>query len=377
MKKLIVSTIFVLAWCGFACAQTPRDVIEKVREIKLLESARDDVQRALINYESDDYDFEEHSQDFYSDFADVEVSYASGKCRENPATSGEDEEEPRDDVAKIWNVAEWKATKIVVEFDEPIQIEDAGFNLPDFKKQERFPDDEDEEDDPKDKVNEDNEENKDAEEESEENFDDEDSDSFIYHSKNLGVAFVSYFGKIRKIIFYPSKSSHSKLCDNEEAKKFASDENWFGADELQRVVCGNMFANVTDLSLSAEEITADCGDKTRNKKHPEKVYEISVQTVAVDPENDVMTYVYTISAGRIVGQGANVVWDLTGVAPGTYTITAGVDDSCGVCGQTKTSTIVVKECPNRAAKPQKNVVNQKNKNKIAEPPAINKRRRSL
>jgi hypothetical protein len=58
----------------------------------------------------------------------------------------------------------------------------------------------------------------------------------------------------------------------------------------------------------------------------------------------VLTYNYTVSGGRIVGQGANVSWDLTGAQPGTYTITAGVDDGCGVCGKTQTRTITVTEC---------------------------------
>jgi len=331
MKKFIVSTIFILAACGFPAAQTPRDAIEKVKEIKLLESNRDDVQRAFINYESDDYDFEEHSQEFFSDFADIEVSYSSGKCQEN-AVDEDDDEEYRDDVAEIWNVAEWKATKIVIEFDEAVKIEDVGFNLSDFKKQKRFPDDEEEE-----KSN-------------GEEPDDEDSDSFIYHNKNLGIALVGDKKEIEKIIFYPSKGNHSKLCDNEKAKKFASDENWFGADELQRPIDGNKFADVTDLVLTAEEVVTECADKTQNKKRPAKVNKISVKTVAVDPENDVLIYNYKVSGGKIVGQGANVVWDLTGVKPGTYTITAGVDDSCGVCGRTQTRTVVVKECPNSKRK---------------------------
>lgn len=314
MKKIIVSTIFILAVCGFAFAQTPHDAIEKVKEIKLLESTRDDVQRAFINYESDDYDFEEHSQEFFSDVADIKVSYSSGKCQENAADEDEDEEY-RNDVAEIWNVVEWKATKIVIDFDESVKIEDVGFNLSEFKKQKRFPDD-------------------------------EESDLFVYHSKNSGIALIGDEQEIEKIIFYPPKGSHSKLCDNEKAKKFASDENWFGADELESSVDESGPADVTDLVLSAEEIIADCADKTENKNRSEKVNKISVKTVAVDPENDVVTYNYTVSGGKIVGQGANVVWDLTGVQPATYTITAGVDDGCGVCGQTKTQTVVVKECPN-------------------------------
>ena len=66
-------------------------------------------------------------------------------------------------------------------------------------------------------------------------------------------------------------------------------------------------------------------------------------TTAVDPEGDVLTYQYTVSGGSIVGSGAEVVWDLMGVAPGIYTITAGVDDGAGIIGQTKAQKILIKE----------------------------------
>jgi hypothetical protein len=76
-----------------------------------------------------------------------------------------------------------------------------------------------------------------------------------------------------------------------------------------------------------------CGDQS-----------VDVKTTAVDPENDVLTYNYTVSGGRIIGSGANVTWDLSGVRAGTYTITVGVDDGCGICGKTQTKTVEVKEC---------------------------------
>ena len=34
-------------------------------------------------------------------------------------------------------------------------------------------------------------------------------------------------------------------------------------------------------------------------------------------------------------------WDLSDVVPGQYTITAGVDDGCGICGKTKTKEVTV------------------------------------
>jgi hypothetical protein len=108
----------------------------------------------------------------------------------------------------------------------------------------------------------------------------------------------------------------------------------------------NGFANVTNLALSDTTVTTPCppGFKAEEGSTCSDDLAVNVATTAVDPENDVLTYNYTVSGGRIVGTGANVSWDLTGAQPGTYTITAGVDDSCGVCGQTQTKTITVAEC---------------------------------
>lgn len=68
---------------------------------------------------------------------------------------------------------------------------------------------------------------------------------------------------------------------------------------------------------------------------------VKIQTTAADPEGDVLTYSYKVTGGRLVGTGANVYWNLSAVMPGTYTITAGVDDGCGVCGKTVTRTVTV------------------------------------
>ena len=108
----------------------------------------------------------------------------------------------------------------------------------------------------------------------------------------------------------------------------------------------NQFANVTNLTVSQSKVTIPCGPNEVPREGTTCSSELTtnVTTTAVDPENDVLTYNYTVTGGRVVGSGANVSWDLSGVNPGTYTITAGVDDGCGVCGQTKTQTITVEKC---------------------------------
>jgi predicted metalloprotease with PDZ domain len=104
-------------------------------------------------------------------------------------------------------------------------------------------------------------------------------------------------------------------------------------------------ADVKNLILSQSEITANCPTNSNICSDSKRTIEISVEGFSSDP-TDILTYNYTVSAGKLIGQGAKVVWDLTGVPPGTYTITAGVDNGCGVCGVTKTETVVIKECPN-------------------------------
>lgn len=50
---------------------------------------------------------------------------------------------------------------------------------------------------------------------------------------------------------------------------------------------------------------------------------------------------YTVSGGRIVGEGAKVTWNLTGALPGTYRITVGVSDESGTQIQTATKVVTV------------------------------------
>lgn len=106
----------------------------------------------------------------------------------------------------------------------------------------------------------------------------------------------------------------------------------------------NKAANVDSVSVSDTEIMLGCPPGQTVGTGCAESQSVSVSTRATDPENDTLIYNYTVSGGRIVGQGANVNWDLSGVRPGTYTITAGVDDGCGVCGKTQTQTITVREC---------------------------------
>ncbi len=121
---------------------------------------------------------------------------------------------------------------------------------------------------------------------------------------------------------------------------------WVGRRNKRAEAVVNQVANVNSVALSNTTITLGCapGFKSRSGACNDSSRTVGVATSASDPENDVLTYNYTVSGGRIVGSGAKVDWDLSGAQAGTYTITTAVNDGCGVCGKTDTRTVTVKEC---------------------------------
>ena len=64
-----------------------------------------------------------------------------------------------------------------------------------------------------------------------------------------------------------------------------------------------------------------------------------------DPDNDTLLYTWSVTGGRLTGDGRNVSWDLSGVNPGTYTGTVSVNDGNAHTVSSST-TVTVAECTN-------------------------------
>lgn len=103
---------------------------------------------------------------------------------------------------------------------------------------------------------------------------------------------------------------------------------------------------IEKLELDRDEVVIPCppGLKTREGAACNDGFIIKVKSSAVNSNNAALTYQYTISGGRIIGKGANVSWDLIGVRPGVYTITATIGDEPGFMGKSITETVRVKDC---------------------------------
>jgi hypothetical protein len=97
-------------------------------------------------------------------------------------------------------------------------------------------------------------------------------------------------------------------------------------------------------SSSRVVIAAECGVNERPDPNcTPTAGTVQLSANATDPDGDTLLYTYSTTGGRITGDGPNSTLDLTGVAPGTYTVTVEVDDGCGCIAFTST-TVTVERC---------------------------------
>ena len=105
-------------------------------------------------YEASDDDG--HYQEFSNDDLEIDVTYSSGTCSDDP-----DDDEASD----IWNVPEWKVTRIEISLEKAIKFREIGLDPSKFKRNPRYPDD---------------------------------TESFVFHDKVLGLAFKTTTKGLRR-----------------------------------------------------------------------------------------------------------------------------------------------------------------------------------
>ena len=288
MVRYSLIAVFVLLVSSYVQGQFNIPQINKLKEIRLLKSHRYEVQNLLSDFELQQTDEKDHVQRFTTDNYSIKVRYSFGNCIDD---------------YDIWNVGEWIVTEISIEpIESPLPLKELGYDLSKLSKERQFVDQ---------------------------------PNSYLYFSKKLGFAFDVNESKIWRISIFGPNNLNVKPCDNEVAKMYLSNAKWFVDSKLdERYVSHGEApaASVTELTLSRSDFEYTSSSKL-----------IDVVTTAnVDEEVDVITFQYTVSGGKIIGNGPKVIWNLSSVQPGKYTITAGVDDGCGVCGRTITKTVVIK-----------------------------------
>ncbi len=86
-------------------------------------------------------------------------------------------------------------------------------------------------------------------------------------------------------------------------------------------------------------------------------------------DGNVVVYSYKVTGGNIVGKGASVVWDLTNLKPGNYSVTVRATDRSGKKGSTLTKSVKLQECPDcdlHCICPDLSVTASKNSAKVGE-----------
>ncbi len=315
MKIFLSLLVATLLFCSFASSHSLPE-LEKVKEIKLLESTRDDVRRILADYELGNArnccigssKTSKYKDLFITKNAQIEVSYSDGNCS--------------DDESDGWNVDEWKAVEIRLHPKSDLKFQEIGFDGTKFKKERvyRYY-----------------------------------KQPIIYHRKELGISFEMMNNTVSVIRFEPQKKYLLMLCDKEKGMRLFKSSSYFDpkyGNDGSVCIYKVEVANVTDLVVSSTEIIIGNSSPVSNDLAPENNKIIAISTVVENPQNDVLAYDYKISGGKILSFdgkspyiGRQSWWDLSNVPAGTYTITAAVDNGCGFCGKTITKTVVVKECP--------------------------------
>ena len=103
-------------------------------------------------------------------------------------------------------------------------------------------------------------------------------------------------------------------------------------------------APVGSVSPSSASITLPCPPGTSSTTcTPSSSASVDLSANYTDENNDTLLFTWTVSGGRLSGQGKAVTWDLSGVAPGSYTASVVVDDG-NQHAVNGSSTVTVANC---------------------------------
>jgi hypothetical protein len=112
----------------------------------------------------------------------------------------------------------------------------------------------------------------------------------------------------------------------------------------------NVAPVVSSVSASMTSITRPCPPGTSSTSCTPSDSTVQLTANATDADNDVLVYTWSVTGGRLSGEGKTVSWDLTGVANGTYTATVEVNDG-NQHTASGSATVTVADCSGCVAPP--------------------------
>ncbi len=192
----------------------------------------------------------------------------------------------------------------------------------------------------------------------------QDKDHINRVDQNVSVANLSgVFVPNRGIVIVPGTTVPATTGGYPTGFKFSNDPNgfivqFFAGHRNSRAepLPPNVAPIITAVTASSSSIVLPCAEGTMSDNCPASANLVLQLTAdARDENNDVLLYSWTVTGGKVSGEGKGVTWDLTGARPGTYTASVQVSDGTNppVSGST---TVTIADCPNcHAACPTVNV----------------------
>lgn len=167
--------------------------------------------------------------------------------------------------------------------------------------------------------------------------------------QNLSGVFVPGRG----IIIVPGTTFPATTNGLPNGFKFSEDPNgfivqFFAGHRNSRAVPPplNGPPTISSVTASSSSIILPCAEGTTSPTCPTSAnLVLQLSALASDPDNDVLVYSWTVTGGKISGDGKNVTWDLTGAMPGTYTASVQVADGTHPAVPSST-TVTIANCNN-------------------------------
>jgi len=154
----------------------------------------------------------------------------------------------------------------------------------------------------------------------------------------------------RGIIIVPGTTRPATANGQPIGFKFSDDPNGF----IFQLWAGHRNARIpppppnqpptVSVSSSSASITLPCPPGTSSESCTASASRsVDLTANASDPDNDTLLYTWSVTGGKLSGEGRTVSWDLSGVNPGTYTASVEVNDGNGHT-VSSTTTVTVAEC---------------------------------
>jgi len=112
----------------------------------------------------------------------------------------------------------------------------------------------------------------------------------------------------------------------------------------------NQAPTISAVTPSMASVLRPCPPPTSSSTCTPTGSEVTLVANATDPDNDQLLYTWSVTGGRLSGEGRQVTWDLTGVANGSYTATVEVNDG-NQHTATGSTTVTVADCTGCVAPP--------------------------